>query len=294
MADSAAPPYVGPPADSVARTIQDAMDRWPPAERKVARAILAAYPTAGLETVARLAARAEVSPPTVVRFVTRLGYAGFPAFQDALLGELAERNASPLTLIATRSGRAQPGQLEQTGELFATATERSFQRVPAAEHAAAVSLLADPNRRIAADGGRFSRLLAAYLVLHLTQLRGSSALLPETSVGRVDELLTLRRNDVLVLFDFRRYEDATLELAEAAADRRVQIVLFTDPWMSPVARLAQVVLPAQVDSPSPYDSFVPTLALVESVVGGVVDALGPAAEHRLAEVESLGQRLHLL
>ncbi len=43
------------------------------AERKVARALLSGPPTIGLESVSQLAVRAEVSGPTVSRFVARLG-----------------------------------------------------------------------------------------------------------------------------------------------------------------------------------------------------------------------------
>src|SRR5579872_5959058 len=67
-----------------------------PAERKLSRALLASYPIAGLESVARLAERAGVSPPTVTRFIGKIGFAGYPEFQDALRSEIQERLSSPL------------------------------------------------------------------------------------------------------------------------------------------------------------------------------------------------------
>ncbi|MFF9287593.1 MurR/RpiR family transcriptional regulator [Streptomyces griseosporeus] len=75
-----------------------------PAERMVAGILLAPYPSAGFETVATIAERAGVSAPTVLRFVTRLGYTGFPDFQAALRKELDERSAS-LTALALRDRR---------------------------------------------------------------------------------------------------------------------------------------------------------------------------------------------
>jgi len=82
----------------LAEGIRRRLGECSPAERKVGRVLLAAYPSAGFETVARLAERAGVSGPTVVRFVNRLGFRGFPDFQQALREELAERTASPLSL----------------------------------------------------------------------------------------------------------------------------------------------------------------------------------------------------
>src|SRR5437764_8748557 len=68
-----------------------------PAERKLARVFLASYPIAGLESVARFAERAGVSPPTVTRFITKLGFRGYPEFQEKLRHEVQARLSSPLT-----------------------------------------------------------------------------------------------------------------------------------------------------------------------------------------------------
>jgi DNA-binding MurR/RpiR family transcriptional regulator len=74
-----------------------------PSERKVARALLAAYPVAGLETVAELARRAQVSGPTVIRFAAKLGYERYPDFQQALKNELLARESTPAAQISSRS-----------------------------------------------------------------------------------------------------------------------------------------------------------------------------------------------
>src|SRR5690242_12711814 len=86
---------------ALAEEIRQRLGECSPAERKVGRVLLAGWPAAGFETIATLAERAAVSAPTVIRFVNRLGYRGFPDFQAALRGELDERNASPLSLYAS-------------------------------------------------------------------------------------------------------------------------------------------------------------------------------------------------
>src|ERR1700739_2181486 len=81
-------------ARAVSEVLRQNLAGFTPAERKVARELLADYPRAGLETVARLAHRADVSPPSVVRLVTKLGYTGFPDFQEHLRQEVAARSKS--------------------------------------------------------------------------------------------------------------------------------------------------------------------------------------------------------
>ena len=51
----------------------------------------------GLQTVAEFSARAGVSAPTILRFVSRIGFQGYPEFQATLKEELAARLQSPMT-----------------------------------------------------------------------------------------------------------------------------------------------------------------------------------------------------
>ena len=58
--------------------------------------------------------------------------------------------------------------------------------------------------------------------------------------------------------------------------------MITDPWLSPVADLADAVLPAQVDGPLPFESLTPTLGLVETLISSVARRLGESGDAHLA------------
>ncbi|CAA9370584.1 MAG: hypothetical protein AVDCRST_MAG32-712 [uncultured Nocardioides sp.] len=280
---------------TVAERIRAGLGRCSPAERRVGRLLLSDYPAAGLDTVARLAERAETSGPTVLRFLSRLGFEGFGDLQDALRGELAERTTSPLTVLTTESGPSPDDTLLGRAQaVLPGATARTLELLPPDELDTAVSLLSDRRYRISADGGRFTRLLAEYLVRHLMQVRADTRILPGEPLARTDVLLDIGRRDVLVLFDFRRYEPATRTLAEECAEAGAKIILVTDRWLSPIAGTADVVLPAQVDTLGAYDSLVPSLAIVEVLVAGVLSASGDDAERRLTRFEDSSRRHGLI
>src|SRR5437762_5815128 len=80
----------------VGELVRQRLDSLSPAERRLARVLLASYPIAGLESVARFAERAGVSPPTVTRFIAKLGFRGYPEFQESLRHEVQARLRSPL------------------------------------------------------------------------------------------------------------------------------------------------------------------------------------------------------
>ncbi len=85
-------------------------------------------------------------------------------------------------------------------------------------------------------------------------------------------VLNMNAGDVLVMFDIRRYEQEMATLAEAAAAAGVVIILFTDIWVSPVARHAAHVFKLRNRSPSAWDSSVVTLFTVEALIEAVQSA----------------------
>ncbi|WP_424535070.1 MurR/RpiR family transcriptional regulator [Sphaerisporangium viridialbum] len=271
-------------SSSVAERIRSRMGQLSAGERKVARALLAHYPSAGLGSTHELAGRAGVSAPTVVRFVAHLEFDGYKEFQQALRDEVQERRASPLTIPQ----RITKDDLRSvSAHVFTQAVQQTYASLPDEELDRAVDLLADTSRHVTCFGGRYSHLLAAYLDLHLRQMRPGTTVHPQTPTHHSGFLLDVGKRDVCVVFDFRRYQRDVVDLAVHAHGRGAKILLITDPWLSPAAEVADLVLPVRVDGPSPFDSVVPATAVVESIVAGVLAKLGKHAETRIREADEL-------
>lgn len=272
-------------AATIGELVRDRMGSVTPAERKVARALLAAYPVAGLESLTQLAAQAGVAAPTVLRFVRKLGFDGFPEFQRALRSEVQARMSSPVSLYPAKAIRGRDEILSESLRTFSRALEKTFHAVPASEFQAVVRLLADERRRVILTGGRFSQLLAHYLYVQLHMLRPGCVLVGSTFDPRGYALVDVGRGDVLCAFDYRRYQEDTIVFARAAAARGARVIAFTDPWLSPVAEVADHVVAAYPDAPSPFDSMVAALALTEAVLAGVVARLGERGRRRVETVD---------
>jgi DNA-binding MurR/RpiR family transcriptional regulator len=258
-----------------------------PSERKVARALLAQYPVLGLEPVAKLAAAAGVSAPTVVRLVSKLSFDSYASFQQSLKSEVSARLSSPLAMHAERAAD-QPGDaLDRAERLFCDGIRSSFARLPRSEFDQAVRLLADVRRSVTLIGGRFSSMLAEYLAAHLRVLRSGVQVVSAAGADRTSALLDVGRRDVLVAFDYRRYQHDTVRLAVLAKRQGATLVAFTDPYLSPLAAHADVILTSSVQSPSPFDALTPAIALVEAVITALVAVLGNGPLERMARYDAL-------
>jgi DNA-binding MurR/RpiR family transcriptional regulator len=256
-------------------------------ERKVARVLLSGPPTIGLESVSQLAARADVSGPTVSRFVARLGFDNYAGFQQALRDDLSARVLSPVDVYRSHLGDPDHTPLGRAGSALAEAVVGTLAQLSPTDFERAGTLLADERHPVLVAGGWTSHLLAAMLTSLLRPFRRGVLHVPSLAAERAAALADLSRHDTVVLFDYRRYELDTFEFARLAHDRGGRLVLLTDPWLSPIADLADAVLPAQVDGPSPFESLTPTVALVETLATDVARRLGSGGTARLDRYGSI-------
>jgi DNA-binding MurR/RpiR family transcriptional regulator len=272
----------------VAELVRSCLNGLSPAERKLARVLLASYPIAGLESVARFAERAQVSPPTVTRFITKLGFSGYPEFQETLRHEVQARLSSPLTRY--RDDQPERGTESLLSDALDVAADNLRATLDVLSHRdvnEAVEIVGDVRRRVMVLGGRVSAPLARYLAAQLHLLRPGIGLVDSERSAPAQQLIDMRKGDVLIVFDYRRYQSDTIESARVAAAQGCNVILFTDPWLSPASAFARQVIITSVDMVGPFDSLVGAMAVVEGVVAAVLSRLGPRAQSRMQSLERL-------
>jgi DNA-binding MurR/RpiR family transcriptional regulator len=271
----------------VRERIEQMSDDLTATERKLCTALLLDYPFAGLKPIQDLGKSTSTSPPTISRFVTKLGFQGFQDFQRHLIGELKQGQKSPVHLQKTSApvhGAFLESFLKRANDVVAGATkavsEAQFERV--------CDLLSDEKRSIYIIGGRMSDPLAQHLSRHLRLIRAKVFHVPSDPDVWPEYLLRMVKRDVLCVIDFRRYQASLLKLAEKAIGvRNVQVVLMTDRWLSPISRQASEVLAVPIDSGTPWDSYTGALALLEALVTRIADKNWDQTEARIKEWESV-------
>jgi DNA-binding MurR/RpiR family transcriptional regulator len=273
---------------SVRETIRRETAKLTASERKIANAVLADYPFGGLQPIQELAMHIGVSAPSITRFVSKLGFAGYQEFQRQLIGELREGRRSPLDLKATEKLGSGNAFLADYSRRTSERINEMAQSVPQEQFDRILSLVADPARAIFVLGGRISDSIATYLSLHLRQIRPKIHHLPANPEHWPDQLLSMRKQDVLILFDFRRYQADLAHLAEIAMSKRQpSIVLITDKWMSPIARHSDHVVALPIESETAWDTVVCAIVFVEALIVKVSESDWPATRKRIEAWDEL-------
>jgi DNA-binding MurR/RpiR family transcriptional regulator len=136
-------------------------------------------------------------------------------------------------------------------------------------------------------GGRLSGPLARYLAGQLHLLRPGVGLVESERTAATQQLIDLRKGDILVVFDYRRYQADTIESVRLVSGLGVNVVLFTDPWLSPASAFARQVVVSSVENVGPFDSLVGATAVLEAVVVAVLARLRQSAQARMTSLGRL-------
>ena len=258
-------------------------------ERKLAAALLSDYPVSGLISIQELAERAEVSPPSISRFVTKIGLSGYQEMQRKLIAELQEGERSPVDLHETGK-RIEGGYLTEFLSRAAAQLKSAGAAVTEGQFKQICDLLADPKRDIYSIGGRVSDTIAMNLSFHLRQARQGVYHLPRDPESWPEYLLRMKPGDILFLADFRRYQpNLTLLAEQAATKRKAQVILMTDKWLSPATRHATEVLAVPIDTGTIWDSYSAALAITEAIVTNVGETKWDETRARIEAWDSVRQ-----
>jgi len=278
-------------SDTISERLQNAMDGLTRAERQLAYSLLENYPVSGLGSITAIAHNAKVSTPTVARMVQKLGFSGFPDFQAALRREIEARISDPISKYKSWAEQAPDEHiLNRFTDAVISNIRQMLTHIDITSFEESCALLADPSRALYVVGGRITRSLADYLFLHMQVLRPNVTHIQSISNAWPHYLLDVNKDDVIVIFDVRRYENSTLKLAEMAAERGARIILLTDQWRSPVHSFADHVFCGRITVPSAWDSSVTLLLLVETMIAAVQERSWDSSRKRVEALEEMFDR----
>lgn len=217
-------------------------------------------------TAAKIGENLGISESTVVRFATRIGFDGFPEFQEAL-AEWVKNKFNTVQKVGAKYGRSTQSEIlmsvlsgdiekiqDTMGELDPDAFETAVNTILEAENVYIIGL-------------RSCEPLADFLSFYLNMVRGHVTLLKTTSVSETfEQMIRITDKDCLIAISFPRYSMRTLKVMEFAKDRNARIISITDGPQSPMRMYSFCTLFARSDMVSIVDSLVAPLSVINALV----------------------------
>lgn len=246
--------------------------KFPAREQRVADYVMAHLDEISSMTIGNLAARCDVSKPTVIRFCRTLGCDGFRDFKL----RLAQNLAVSMQYLSPQPKELMPGGdlgLDRIMNAILAAAESMRQQVDlSALNAARTALIGARNLLCAGIGGGSS------MVAHEAENRFFRLGIPSfaTSDSYILQMraATLREDDVLLLVSASGEADALVGAADVASGYGATTISITRSG----SRLANISdIPITVDLPEDIDIYKPSALRIVHLI--LIDTLSTAVAH---------------
>jgi len=238
-------------------------------QQGVSERFLALGHEAAFLTVAQLARQLNTSEATVIRLVRKLGYRGYPDLQKDFQEGIKEKLSPPKALrdsilkrkksqgVYSRVFEIEQENLRKTRDVNSDlAIDQAVKEIIRA-------------KKIGVIGFRSSHSVSYLIYFLLGQIRKNCALLESREGSLPNQIVNYGRGDLLICFSLPRYSRETLSVLRQAKKKRCRTMAITDRRISPIGRIADIVLLVSNQTSTYFNSLTSAVALVNCLVAGV-------------------------
>lgn len=270
--------------------IKEQYNKLTDTQRKIADYFLKNENSTSFLTIDRLALQIGVSPSSLTRFATELGFQGYPDLQKRLRENLQHKLNPAFRLtsgisqdkndVFVRSFQKDLSSLQETMQLNSPKMMESV-----------VNLLRK-SKNIYIIAHRSSYSIASYMHAVLEPILGNVTLVNTIERMHTEYLLRMSEQDVLISISFPRYHLETVEFTELAKNQGVKVFAITDSMVSPLIQYADTYLLSKYESVNFHNSNVSALALVNSISASLAACLEEQVKARLNLIEKLNEEIN--
>jgi len=259
---------------------------------RIAKYILENPNTVPFLTGDKLAKITGVSPATVVRFSTFLGYSGYPELQQYMQSSAQQQLTTTERLKISKEVYNDQNQSVYDIFLDDISNIRStLDKLDIEVSKSAVENLVKA-KRVYIVANRSATALGVFLQYYLQFLLEQVELIH--SIENVSErIYDLNEDDVVIGISFARYTKSTLKVLSYAKEKEATTVAITDNLLSPLIPYADIPLTASSQMPTFIDSFVAPLSLINALIISVGKEKEEIFQDKLESLEEIWDKFNI-
>lgn len=263
-------------------------------ESKIARYIAANFGQLAFLSATAIGQNAGVSPATVVRFFSKLGYDGFNQVVAEVRRSVGDQLSSPLNRLTTMSPSSSLADIVgRTAESASALTQAALRGNQVAKILGLAELLLQVEGTIYILGERKAHAAALYLFTQLNLCLDRVQLLSSMNSLIGDQILNVTEKDALLVFDLRRYIKLTVSVATSFKAAGSQIYVIGDNETSRIAALANFGVYSPVEGAAPFDSYIGILAINDALTNVIASGRKAIVQQKMKLAEETFHRLEI-
>ncbi|EUB99876.1 transcriptional regulator, RpiR family [Rhizobium sp. CF080] len=256
-----------------------------PAEKRLADILLQYQMDLPSYTAGELAEKAQVSKATAARLIRSLGYATYP---DAKRQIRADQHwGSP------RAGLEDPDRAPSGKISLSSTVQMDLDNIRTTAESLSETTLSEVGqaivgaRRLWIMGLRSGYGLALQAAHYFTLMKSDVQVIPVGGGSYSHEIASIAKGDVFLVIAFRRRPRLLPTIIKEARAAGAITVLITDLSAAASAKAANHVLRCRCQSPSPFNSFVAAVTIINYLAWSVSTAMGEASLARFEKIDRL-------
>ena len=272
---------------NVLEQLKDGMPGFSKSNRKLAHYIIENTDEAAFSTAAQLGRNTGISESTVVRFAAKLGYKGFPQFQQALSKVLKSRLNTTSAIDIKNENLTHSKILEYVMTGDADKINYTYRNIDDKAFDEAVDTILT-SRKVYVVGLRSSAALAQFLVFYLRMaVKNIETVTTNSSSEMFEQMINVGEEDAVIGISFPRYSMRTLKAMEFANNRSAKVIAITDSIHSPMSLYSSCNLFARTDMATIVDSLVAPMSLINALIVAVCIRNSGTVVHNLEELDKV-------
>lgn len=278
----------------VREQILAASARFTPSERRVADVCLQAYPRIAFDTVARIATESKTSPPTVIRFATKAGFAGFADLQQHVRTSLEGDWSRAIDRLVHPERPSSADWLRRGLDADLENLSRTYHNLTGGEFEAIAKLLADPTRTIYFAGGEITHGLCMSAASLFRWLRDQVEVIGASPAQTPTQLSEMRAGSVLVAFHLRRLRHEMRDIIETACRADAEVIVVTNSPTLPLPdRVRHVILLHMHGAGDVLDSYTAATSLLNTFAAAIAHLKRTELRSRFDRLERTWEALEV-
>ncbi len=204
------------------------------------------------------------SVASVVRFSQRAGFKGFSELRDSITGSLQKELTNKQIFPLFEKHRVEEDLLTEVANLDIKNINDTLNLVERKTFKYVIDRISRSERVFTAGLG-ISYLLSEILAYQLTQVGISSSVLQHSHTLFNEHILFLNPKDILIVFSFPPYSKETIEAAEYASKRKIDVISITNKHASPVTFFTKANLIVKSENMLYTNSFAAISVLINAI-----------------------------
>lgn len=271
----------------ILRFIDENTPSFSKGQKQIAAYIKDHYDKAAYMTAAKLGREVGVSESTVVRFVMKFGFEGYPDFQKSLRELIRAKLTAVQRVEVTNNLIGEGDVLEKVLYSDIDKIKRTVEGIDRESFNAAVKHIVSA-KSIYIIGMRASSYLAGFLNYSLRMISDNVRLIQTTSGSETfEQMMSIGEGDVLIAVSFPRYSKSIIKGVGYAKKAGADVIALTDSKSSPIAEQADQLLVAQSDMASFADSLVAPMSVINALIVAVSRECHDVLSERLHRLEEV-------